>query len=1208
MTLLSRVAETARYPTPDTITTLSLPGSGDPILAGGSTASGHGIVYCLGGSFQLRWKQEFPTPVTALGIGESGAFLCAATSDKQLFFFDQAGKLLWKHQNRGVVQGAELNSTGQYAIVRSDDNSAVFFDNNRAGAFNKFAWRKIIKEAPVSDVGIDAPGQNIAIAADNGEVHLYDEKGEFRWMGALPPAARTLAVSREGEYIVVGGVDKAITVLGTTHGNVVWTAPTGGVVCSVGISGRGQIVAAASKDGYVLAYDAKGHPLWRYKLLNPPDRLVVSTDGRCVVVLGIDNTIYALDAKGGLLWRHETQDRFTGLRVPATGHSAVLAGPGGIRIFDHQSVLATLIGHLQAAVGDAKQKGRPYGQADQFLQAAQAAHSQRDFTATAAALRKGETALGGESAQEPEPIPLPPKPAAPAEATGNAADQAASVKEEVARLRAKLETLAEKDVDIDPLASLIEQAETLAAGGKLEEATEFLADASELARELEPKAAAAGRAGQPTGVPVTAPPKAAPPPAEVTATLERATAVLSFLVEEDIEVEAAAHALASAKQAAMAGDWGRADTLAKQAHQQLNTVAENTVTSVLVTVKQLLTEAGKSGKPAAELQPAMVQLQKVNAAYRAKEFQLAVAEARKAVAILEGILSPSPGARAPPPMMRMEIVPGPQSSPPAPTTITIPAPAPAPAPAPRPAAPAPAPPSPAPAPPPLQIPIPVPAPAAATAAPAPKPAAPPTPKPAAPTAPAAPAHAPAPMPAPAPRPAAPAPAPAPGPAPAPAAPAPAQPPPVPSINPVGIDPGFQVAVDHLKTAGTARAGGDYVGYIESTLKANELIARAGKELVQGLLKQVDAQVQTLEDAGAVMAISDLKARAKASMDTGDLRTSIRAIKDARDAIIKAQSENVRRALAETKARLAFAEQINAEVARATALLQGAENALHTGQLDNALTAIRQADSELAEAKYGAISAIVEQSRGLLNQAVSLGVDPGPLQESLQAAQDALSVAEEAGSVEEYENAHTLAKGLLQKFQEAPRSHAQRLIIGCRGPLLNMERQHLDATVAKDLMTLAKAAFDQGKIADAILLAKKCQDETKMGPARALAVELDGVAKELQKEKSQGAKLDTAEALLVQARAALAEGRIDEVKKLQARITEEAGKARAAAAAVVEALYLASQLMDEAAGKGIDVTAAVLLYDEADSARTRDPMKAKELADKAVNGLRTMLRR
>lgn len=152
---------------------------------------------------------------------------------------------------RSPQSGATALATGARCVVGHRDGTVAVLDSDATREIA--AW-------PAHDQGVvriacTPRGDRIATLAEDGGVRIWDGAGERIAEFALGGPSVSLALSADGRYVAVGGVDGVLRIAAIESGRVARRPTRGGVITAVGMTGDGARVVTGGSDGSVLVWN-----------------------------------------------------------------------------------------------------------------------------------------------------------------------------------------------------------------------------------------------------------------------------------------------------------------------------------------------------------------------------------------------------------------------------------------------------------------------------------------------------------------------------------------------------------------------------------------------------------------------------------------------------------------------------------------------------------------------------------------------------------------------------------------------------------------------------------------------------------------------------------------------------------------------------------------------------------------------------------------
>jgi hypothetical protein len=177
---------------------------------------------------------------------------------------------------------------------------------------------------PALTAALDPFGQYLAVADAVGGLHLFDCLGRPAGQAESPRPLHYLSFVPAAPFLV-GCADYGLAAAFDVTGKLLWRV---GLVAHAGglaVSGEGeQVVLACFTEG-LLRYGPTGQPLSRLAVAEPCRLVSVTFAGRRFLVGGMGGQLLLLDEGGRTLATHSLEQPAAALALGALGHDAVVA-------------------------------------------------------------------------------------------------------------------------------------------------------------------------------------------------------------------------------------------------------------------------------------------------------------------------------------------------------------------------------------------------------------------------------------------------------------------------------------------------------------------------------------------------------------------------------------------------------------------------------------------------------------------------------------------------------------------------------------------------------------------------------------------------------------------------------------------------------------------------------------------------------------------
>jgi WD40 repeat protein len=285
-----------------------------------------------GGVERNAWFAHDGEIVTSVAMSDDGQTIVTGGWDKKVRIWDGHGNPMGDpfEGHAGRVRSVGLTPDGQTIVSAGFDGVRIW--DRRGGAPAQLA-----AEGMFSSVALSSDGQTV-LSYDNSGVRLTERSGRLikAWVVGEPVPLPTIALSRDGQTIVIGGADGRVRLWNRLGELIVKTIEKhdADVLC-VAISANGQTIVSGSIDGTVRLWDAQGRPLTEKPLRGHDGRVnsvAVSAEGQTIVSGGADGTVRLWDRQGKPIGRplNGHDGNVNSVAVTADGKTIASTGEGGV--------------------------------------------------------------------------------------------------------------------------------------------------------------------------------------------------------------------------------------------------------------------------------------------------------------------------------------------------------------------------------------------------------------------------------------------------------------------------------------------------------------------------------------------------------------------------------------------------------------------------------------------------------------------------------------------------------------------------------------------------------------------------------------------------------------------------------------------------------------------------------------------------------------
>jgi len=246
-------------------------------------------------SFQKKWDYDLPGIVRSIDISDDGTTIAASAGAGGTYVVTGAGKLTGGNTNYSAV--VRISPYGQTIVGAS---SVALYRYSSTGTAFLYDNVSMISQPDVME--ITGSGDWVVYNDDQRliSVNTAIEEGAERWKTRATGDITSLAMVPAGTKILVGTENGDVDLF-DDKGNLVWSHATnpagypGAWVKEVALSADGKIAAAGTYDGKTVALSADGKELWSNSTKDHINHIALSGDGSLVIATG-EETLYAFSS------------------------------------------------------------------------------------------------------------------------------------------------------------------------------------------------------------------------------------------------------------------------------------------------------------------------------------------------------------------------------------------------------------------------------------------------------------------------------------------------------------------------------------------------------------------------------------------------------------------------------------------------------------------------------------------------------------------------------------------------------------------------------------------------------------------------------------------------------------------------------------------------------------------------------------------------
>jgi|GEM_PF-1575817 outer membrane protein assembly factor BamB len=242
-------------------------------------------------SYQKKWEYNLPASVRSIDISDDGNTIVASSQSSGTYILSSPGDI------------TDSNETYS-ALVRVASNGQIILGVSATGLFQYSKTGRVSSQYEDISIGsepdvmeITSTGTMIVFNDAQRVVAVNAQNGTQRWKTRATGEVTSLALTPDGSGILVGSENGDIDLF-DSKGNLSWSYSAnpenkpGAMVKSVALSDDGKIAVAGTYDGMIVALDSAGREIWTNQTKDRISHVAMSSDGSLVVATG-EETVYA---------------------------------------------------------------------------------------------------------------------------------------------------------------------------------------------------------------------------------------------------------------------------------------------------------------------------------------------------------------------------------------------------------------------------------------------------------------------------------------------------------------------------------------------------------------------------------------------------------------------------------------------------------------------------------------------------------------------------------------------------------------------------------------------------------------------------------------------------------------------------------------------------------------------------------------------------
>jgi outer membrane protein assembly factor BamB len=244
-------------------------------------------------TFQKKWDYELPDRVRSIDISEDGKIIAAAGEAGGTYVFSNSGKMTGSNSNYSAI--IRVSPNGQRILGVS---VAGLYRYSSSGSRSRYENISVVSQPDVME--LTGTGTSVVYNDDQSLLCVNIANGAELWKTRATADITALAMVPAGTKILIGTQNGNLDLF-DDKGNRSWSYTTnpantsGERIRDVALSSDGKIAVAGTYYGKIVALDAAGNELWSNMTKDHINHIAMSADGSLVVATG-EETVYAFSS------------------------------------------------------------------------------------------------------------------------------------------------------------------------------------------------------------------------------------------------------------------------------------------------------------------------------------------------------------------------------------------------------------------------------------------------------------------------------------------------------------------------------------------------------------------------------------------------------------------------------------------------------------------------------------------------------------------------------------------------------------------------------------------------------------------------------------------------------------------------------------------------------------------------------------------------
>ena len=252
------------------------------------------------------------------------------TSSNKVILFNRAGLELWEYSTYSPPYVSVVSNNNKEIILGTQDGQIISLNKNGTPR-----WSTRV-DAPVLSLATSGDGGTIVATGESNyyfnklyneplnphDLFVLDTRGILLWKYSTGGRNKA-AVSNDGSVIAVTEENSGNVLLFNRSGSKHWERSLGEPVSALAVSGDGNLVVVMTRGGVVSGFDRNGLSVWRVSV-EPESHGIAFIGNQNDVLLGNQQTIARYDKSGNLLETYPADSRILSIETSHHGQSFIV--------------------------------------------------------------------------------------------------------------------------------------------------------------------------------------------------------------------------------------------------------------------------------------------------------------------------------------------------------------------------------------------------------------------------------------------------------------------------------------------------------------------------------------------------------------------------------------------------------------------------------------------------------------------------------------------------------------------------------------------------------------------------------------------------------------------------------------------------------------------------------------------------------------------